>query len=183
MLQCNKIVSRGPLKNCKSFMFNCMVLINQVLRLKIFDFRNCLWVPYNKITAYPLIRNIRAANRIFCNIYFDWIDDILKYSLKWCFDFLLLLPRKSWKLNPRRLCYFADISYLIPLKCIFASTCITFENCVVRIFEWISTEFQCYANWISMRCKMRCMKFQYIRMWLLQAQHATYFIVDLLSSE
>ena len=119
-----------------------------------------------------------AANRIFHNIYFDWIDDIFKYSLKWCFHFLILLPRKSWKLNPQRLCYFADISYLIPLKCIFASTCITFENCVVRIFKWISTEFQCYANWISMICKMRCTKFLYIRIWFSEAWHATNLNVD-----
>ena len=42
----------------------------------------------------------------------------------------------------------------------FASICISFEDGVDRIFKWISTEFQCYANWISMICKISCMKLQ-----------------------
>ena len=42
MLQCNAIASRGRLQNCKSFLFDCVVLVNQVLRLKIFYYRKCL---------------------------------------------------------------------------------------------------------------------------------------------
>ena len=95
-----------------------------------------------------------------------------------------MLPCKSQKCHTRKVTLF--FGYLLPysFKMHFRiQICITFGDCVDRIFKWISTEFQCYANWISMKCKIRCMQFQCISNWILQAWHAYHIIVNFFSPQ
>ena len=128
---------------------------------------------------------------IFCNIYLDWIGgavNILQNNILiyWycCHAKVKNTTHKGYGILWISLPLFLQNAFLHPSMYYLWGHILDVDgDCVDRISKCISTEFQCYANWISMKCKIRCMQFQCISNWILQAWHAYHIIVNFFSPQ